>query len=936
MASFLGTSFENTPVQSAINAPLIQTVLAMKQGQYDANKAKLQAGLDQLASTQVLRPQDQEYIQAKMKDLTTKINDYGSVDMSQSYQADELFNMVKSVAKDPFIQNAIANTKKYQNYNLEVDEIKKKKPELYNNLNYSYGLNQGGVDKYIKGEINDIGSLSYTPFTDISKEFKDIAENLDKYDQEIKKVQPQVDEKGNTVGAYFITQEGKRLTETDLKNKVNSLLSDGAKKQMSINGWGLYDQGSTEQEKLNNVTEAFTKYSDGEIKKAENILAQAKLLSENSPSNEQYKLQVKDTEKYLADLKSNHKEIKDSKNKQQMYTMTYMGDTVNNFASAFAFDNVEENYSVNTVYQNNIDNQYRIETRNIDNAFKEREFQAKYGENGTETLKAGKGQGAVQTKADENFAPKGEEASFYDTQKEYIAGLETLTENESNRIYNQLTADTKKNIDSMVEASKGKMTKTDVLLKLAQDSSELISAADAEKLDKLSLETAFEKQRLLNATNMVREEASSIITSKEMAQSLFSNPNVKILWKGNDGKERAYSAKDVLINNGIIDSKGNVKKSIASIPQVKEAIEKSILVDKILNSTADNPRVTNYESLRILAEKNGEKVDDIVRGGTEFGDVVTFNPNTKTGKLILDSKKNQLYDKTWSNDSFDDLNITDDYNKKISPDEIRKKVGDILAKDEKLAIGKISVVSPKTEAFEKIADLVGDKFEVDRGNSLSIKLIPNQPNMVKISQLQQGNGKNIPSTVKETDLRIEDLPQALLKEVDFYNKKQLITVENLPSIVVPVRYGDINDKSRITDLAQTYFGGNKDIAKQTTKDGVKSNLYSTFSSKLGTVKEPTALGVLINKVVEDPTIHVTFQKGRFKDVYPQVVKKVGNDTTILWTAENSLNNQNIEAAYNIMRYTPQLLVKDYLQQILAGTDNDTTTYIKILEQAYAK
>lgn len=945
MASFAGTSFEKTQVQSAINLPLIQTVQAMKQGLYDANKSKLQAGFDQLVNMPLAREQDREYVQAKMTELATKINDYGSLDMSQQDLSNDLFNEIKVAAKDPFVISAIANTRKLQNYDAEVDEIKKKNPLLYKDLNYSFGKSQANYESYMKGESNNLGNLNYTPFTDISKEYKEIADNLDKYDKDIKRVAPQTDANGVVNGAYFIGREGKRLTETELKNKVNSLLTDGAKKQMSINGWGAYDQGATEQEKLSNVTQAFDRYTNGELERAEGSLAEVRLASKNNPSNEQYKEMVRNQETYISKLKTNAADIKSKGDKVAMYTMAYMGESVNNFASAFAYDTVDEIYSVNSEWGAARTHAFNVEQKNIDNEFKaktlelqEKTFEAKYGAGSPSS-------GAVQTMANPDFAPKDEQGVFYDKQLENVEGLEAETESYTNKIYEGLEETVKKDIDKVVANSKGNVTRTEALLKLGLEGNAIISAAKLKQLDELALQTSREKQRLLTATAQVEKEAAESGISDSMAKSLYNNPNIKILWKGTDGKERLYPARDVLIGNDVMDDKGNMKRGLNNRLQVKQAIEKSMLADKYLSMYGNNQTVIDNNYIKKLASLLGENYEKILipnqfrevstRTGGARMSVEKLNPNSKTAQYLETHRKNKGYDSTYSTDSFDDIPEGNNYFKSTSPEEIRKKVGILLEKDETLGIAKKVVIKAGTEEFKDLAAKAGTEFKVDTGSSISITPIPGRPNEVSVHQLQEGvkEGSAV-ARPRTMTMRLEDLSPSILNRVDFNNKKQLITIKDLKPSYTPAKFGDINDRSRITDLSRTHLGGNDAIAEFTTQQGAQAFFFGTYPQKLGDIKNPTEMGKIVNAILADDTIEVGFAKGVHNDAYKQFVKKVGNDRKILWQEKKSFSDNDIQSAYNVIRYTPQLAVKDALEKILSGTDNETSMTIKILQQYY--
>lgn len=232
MASYLGTEFQNTPVQSAINAPLIQTVLLMKQGQYDTVKSSVQQGLDQLGQIAVLRPEDQQYINQKITSLTEQLNSMGTKNLADPSVSDKMFNAIRSTARDPFVLNAIEQTQKYRNFNLKVDELKKKSPDKYSDINYQDALDQAGFDAYKNGETNKIGNLEYKEYINLpeihSKRLKDY---VAQYDDE----QYLGTESHKASGLHTVDIYGKRVLKEDLVNFLNSSMDSKEVDQLMIN-----------------------------------------------------------------------------------------------------------------------------------------------------------------------------------------------------------------------------------------------------------------------------------------------------------------------------------------------------------------------------------------------------------------------------------------------------------------------------------------------------------------------------------------------------------------------------------------------------------------------------------------------------------------------------------------------------------------------------
>ncbi len=903
MANYLSNPFKTSPVKSSINLPLLDKVMSMRQGKYDANKAQVDQTLalyqERLKGR---RDIDNQYIASKLTDVRSSIDQAGDIDWSRSNNAEGVMNKIKSLTKDPVIMSAVLNKAKVDQYNMQVDEKRKKGDGSYDDTNYQFGLYRAGVDKYDRGEVNDIGQLNYIDYYDESKEFKEFSENLDKYADDIEKSIA-----GND--GYIYTQKGKRMTPTDIKNKIESLLSDKAKKQMEVNAWATYDQGATEEDKLNNVKSAFTQFKDNELEKVETLIKNTELEVKNGTVKQSSLDNLKD---YYKKQKEGFNELLTKNQKEQMYTMMYKETKLNNFAQAFAFDNVSESVSSDATFVANARLNWDKEKELWDRDYKMQQLSV-------EKAKADLPDEAVQTKADPDFAPQGEEENWVDKQTEVITGYDNLLSQKSVEVLGTLDQNTQDLINERVKNSKGKLTVADALIDLGATSDKLISAKDYKDLSDARLKKAINQEKLTKYTEQVRKEAEKKIDSEELITDLYNNPDVKMVWRGTDGKERLYSTKEVLVNNGIIDTNGKIFKKLSAVPAIYKSLKASMYADQALSTGTPYGR---WENIKKLAVELGEDPNKIIKkrtfknaNGQEIPTEYNYlDPSSKTWKFYSNAEKNKMYDTNdWfgGDNSFTELSTIKSYNREINSEEIKKKVGALLAKDATLSIGKVSMVSPKTDAFNKLSSLSGDVFDAEEGNSLKVSMIPTQPNMVRVTQLQKDG-------TKEVTLRIEDLPPSLLKEVNFQSSQQLITTKNLPDIKQPVRYGDISNRSGLKSVAETHFGGVQGVklAEQTTKDGALSALFNIRPDITGTEDKPTEAGKLIKKVIDDNSLLVTLVKGTSNDAYPTIMRKQGSDENIIWQSIDWIDDRNVETALDRVKYTPQLIVNGWLSELI--------------------
>lgn len=292
MASYLSQKIETLPPSSSVNVELIAQVQGAKQGQYNLAKTQINQTLDAFENLKVLRPQDQEYIQSKLTDLKSKLDASTYKDLSDINLSDSLMSQIKTAAKDPFIVDAMANTAKFANFQQQLANMKEKKPELYNDANYSYAIWKGGVQEYLEGKSNGIGNLNYTPYTDLSEEHLKKLKNIKELKG--KRFIETPDGQGG-----MVRKEIEGLTENEIRGYFGSILTSQELEQMKINGWAKYGQNPQQTQQL------VSGYYNENIKQIDNRLeeAQAKLKLNLSPSEEE---QVKATIEGLKEEKQNY------------------------------------------------------------------------------------------------------------------------------------------------------------------------------------------------------------------------------------------------------------------------------------------------------------------------------------------------------------------------------------------------------------------------------------------------------------------------------------------------------------------------------------------------------------------------------------------------------------------------------------------------------
>lgn len=242
MSSYLSSEYKIQQPMSPGNIALDMQVLSTLQGKYDTNKAKIDQTLA-LYNNQLkgLRAEDNEYIANRLNEVDSVIEQYKKKNGNLAYNSttDTILSTVKGLMDDPIIKDAVKNKAYFDNYEKQVQEIKKKGDGRYADVNYQDGLKQGGYYKYLKGEVKSIGNLQYQDYVDVVGNFNKKAEEYTK----ARGLKEQY--LGTEQGTYQTTDKyGVVVTAKEIQNYLYSNIDDKSKAQMQINARAIYENVS--------------------------------------------------------------------------------------------------------------------------------------------------------------------------------------------------------------------------------------------------------------------------------------------------------------------------------------------------------------------------------------------------------------------------------------------------------------------------------------------------------------------------------------------------------------------------------------------------------------------------------------------------------------------------------------------------------------------
>lgn len=222
-----------TPYTIPYNIDLIKDVMVYKQGQVDANRARMNQQMDYLMGQQIDKPEAREYMQNKMMGIIDRVNDmYRGADLSSDGITRSIQGEISSVL-DSTVMNAIAGSKEGRRMQEYISDLKLNHPELYSPVNeyaamkpYYEWINDGNAG-------SRLGSLSYIPYTDYNKEMRTAMDSIMKLHKGQKIQQPVLDKDGNPTGQMMeITRD--MMTPQQAASIAMSSLSQNALNQMHM------------------------------------------------------------------------------------------------------------------------------------------------------------------------------------------------------------------------------------------------------------------------------------------------------------------------------------------------------------------------------------------------------------------------------------------------------------------------------------------------------------------------------------------------------------------------------------------------------------------------------------------------------------------------------------------------------------------------------
>lgn len=343
MASYLTQVRPDQQYQSQIATEPIAFALASRQQRYDAEFAKVEAFAQSAANLDLAKDVDAAYYQNNLKYLLDEVSK-GTGDLSL-LGAGKIKSYIAQAADDKVVQGYIG-TRELRAKEAEWEELKTKSPELYNQANYDFSM-QNANSWLTDGKVGSSLNSYSNPYTGRGiGEVNPYVNTLDKANEVIKSIAPEGYVELTSSGDWeFFKKSGERLTDTKIIQTLETMLlaDPQVSNQMRINSWDAYRglDNSTFAESYKQIYAERAQEYDATISEIESQLAVT--------GNKNQREQLEQTLQYVKGKKNEEGNfiggLTDEQIIQQRPSIEnslYTNQFLQNIANTFKYDNVKD------------------------------------------------------------------------------------------------------------------------------------------------------------------------------------------------------------------------------------------------------------------------------------------------------------------------------------------------------------------------------------------------------------------------------------------------------------------------------------------------------------------------------------------------------------------------------------------------------------------
>jgi hypothetical protein len=346
---------------SPYNMDVMMQGMGYMQQKIDTNRQAINEYADYIINSDIIKPQDREYLQNRLNGL---IQDVNNVYRKSNLASDGIARSIQArlgEALDTRVLNAIAGTREYRSFSQKIEDMKLNNPKQYSAINEAVALlpfYEWANDGQVGTRMNPI---HYTPYTDYNEEMNKMMKDFVSLNKGKKFSVPEIVDGKPTGRMRDITVD--EMSQSQIRSIAARSISQNAKAQMQIEGQylamtnpGMFSGMTTEQ--------FVNKYVSGFDAEESVLLAKLKG-AEASPSAkvaiEASLQEVREQRRALVEEATSF--IGNNMNPARAGEFIVRNEFLDGVSARWSYNNSSESYSADDYY---------FKVRDLD--FKEREF----------------------------------------------------------------------------------------------------------------------------------------------------------------------------------------------------------------------------------------------------------------------------------------------------------------------------------------------------------------------------------------------------------------------------------------------------------------------------------------------------------------------------------------------------------------------------------
>lgn len=220
---------------SPYNMDVMMQGMGYMQQKIDTNRQAINEYADYIINSDIIKPQDREYLQNRLNGL---IQDVNNVYRKSNLASDGIARSIQSrlgEALDTRVLNAIAGTREIRNFSEKMEDMKLNNPKMYSPINEAEAF-ADAVAWMNDGQVGTrLNPIHYTPYTDYHAEVDEKMKNFISLNKG-KKVQiPVTDADGNRTGEMrelYVDE----MSYAQVRGIAMASISENGKAQMQLEG----------------------------------------------------------------------------------------------------------------------------------------------------------------------------------------------------------------------------------------------------------------------------------------------------------------------------------------------------------------------------------------------------------------------------------------------------------------------------------------------------------------------------------------------------------------------------------------------------------------------------------------------------------------------------------------------------------------------------